>query len=148
MKAKIRPHNLPAAQRSELDRAAREYIMQEVDAYSKKLQWMLTRRMVYAVCLALSDQYGFGSKRCQRVVEGAVEIIGGVSEDVYKKGEIEPDGVDKAADNMLAELADRGIKIVIEGDGLYDDFNKIRERKEKESALGAGTHEDAKVITQ
>lgn len=148
MKVKIRPHNLPAAQRGELERAAREYIAQELEAYSKKLQWMLTRRMVYAVCLALSDQYGFGSKRCQRVVEGAVEIITGVSEDVYRKGEIDPDGVDKAADNMLAELADRGIKIVIEGDDLYDDTEKIDKRKERESALGAGTHEDAKVITQ
>ncbi len=148
MKVKIRPHNLPAAQRGELERAAREYIAQELEAYSKKLKWILLRRMVYAVCLALSDQYGFGSKRCQRVVDGAVEIITGVSEDVYRKGEIDPDGVDKAADNMLAELADRGIEIVIEGDDLYDDTRKINERKEKEIASGAGTRGSDKVITQ
>lgn len=144
MNVKIRPHNLSSAQKGELNRAAREYILQEVDAFEKNLKWKLTRRMVYAVCLALSDQYGFGSKRCQRVVEGAIEIISGVSEDVYERNEIEPNGVDKAADNMAAELADRGIMIVFTGDDLYDDIAKIRERKEKEIASGAGTHGSGK----
>ena len=71
-----------------------------------------------------------------------IEIISGVSEDVYDRNELDAVGVDKAADNMAAELADRGIEIVFNDDDLYDSVEKIRKRKE--SAPGAGTHGDAK----
>ena len=117
--------------------------LQEVAEFERQLKWRLTRRMVYAICLALSDQYGFGSKRCQRAVEGVIEIISGVSEDVYDRNELDAVGVDKAADNMAAELADRGIEIVFNDDNLYDSIEKIRERKEK-AATGAGTHGSGK----
>lgn len=144
MKVRIRGSNLAPWQKGELDRAAREYFAGQVDGYVKKLQWRLTRRTILAVCLTLSDKFDFGSKRCQRVVEGLIEILSGVADDVYDRGEIDPDGVDKMADNMAAELADRGIVIAIAGDPWYDEIAKIKERKEKESALGAGTREDAK----
>jgi hypothetical protein len=84
----------------------------------------------------LSDQYGFGEKRIRRAVEGLTEILAGVSEDVYEKNETDPAGVDKAADNMCAELADRGIRISLEGDDFYDDVEKVQKRK---TAHGAGT---------
>ncbi len=161
MKARIRPHNLTVEQRSELDRAAREYFASKVEEYAKGLQWRLTRRTIFAVCLSLSDLFNFGSKRCQRVVEGFSEILSGVADDVYDKKDIDPDGVDRMADNMAAELLDRGIVIEISGDPHYDDVSKIKERK---SALGAqglpetngesfggpqmATRESAKVITQ
>ena len=139
MNVKIRPPNLTPSQKGELGKAAREYFQREVDAYVKKLQWRLTRRTIYAVCLSLSDKFGFGTKRCQRIVEGLIEILSGVAEDVYDKNEIDPDGIDRMADNMAAELADRGIVIAIAGDPWYDEIVKIRERKEK-AATGAGTH--------
>ena len=129
MKARIRGANLPQSTRGELNKAAREYIAEQIDEYSRGLKWKLTRRTVLAVALVLSEQYGFGEKRIKRAVEGMTEILAGVSEDVYDKGEIDPDGVDKVADNMAAELLDRGIRIAFEGDPLYDSSEKIRERK-------------------
>lgn len=131
MKAKIRPANLPQARKNDLDKVARQYISEQIDEYSRDLKWKMTRRVVCSVALVLSDQYGFGEKRIRRAVEGITEILAGVSEDVYGKGEIDPAGVDKVADNMMAELLDRGIHIAFEGDPLYDSCEKIRERKKK-----------------
>lgn len=139
MKAKIRPANLPQARKSDLDKVSRQYIAEQIDEYSAGLKWKLTRRTVLAVALVLSDQYGFGEKRIKRAIDGLTEILAGVSEDVYDKGEIDPAGVDKVVDNMLAELADRGIHIAFEGDPLYDSLEKVEERKKK-IASGAGTH--------
>ncbi len=139
MKAKIRPANLPQARKNDLDKVARQYISEQIDEYSRDLKWKMTRRVVCSVALVLSDQYGFGEKRIKRAVEGITEILAGVSEDVYDKGEIDPAGVDKVADNMMAELLDRGIQLAFEGDPLYDSCEKIRERKKK-IASGGGAH--------
>lgn len=143
MKVKIRPNNLPEPKKDVLRKAAEEYFFTIVDERDRTLKEMLVRRMALAMCLALSDQYSFDSEQCQRAVDAVFEIILGVCDDVYDRKELNADGVDKAADNMAAELADRGIEIVIRGDDRYDDIEKIRERKEK-AATGAGTHGSGK----
>ena len=103
MKAKIRGHNLPTQRQSDLEKAARQFIDDYIDDYIKKLQYKLSRRVTFALCLILSDQHGFGQKRCQRAVEGIGEILNGVAEDVYDRNEIDPEGRDKMLDNMDAE---------------------------------------------
>lgn len=124
MKAKIRGHNLPAQRQSDLEKAARQFIDDYIDDYIKKLQYKLSRRVTFALCLILSDQHGFGQKRCQRAVEGIGEILNGVAEDVYDRNEIDPEGRDKMLDNMDAELMDRGIYITIQGDPVYGEKRK------------------------
>lgn len=124
MKAKIRGHNLPTQRQSDLEKAARQFIDDYIDDYIKKLQYKLSRRVTFALCLILSDQHGFGQKRCQRAVEGIGEILNGVAEDVYDRNEIDPEGRDKMLDNMDAELMDRGIYITIQGDPVYGEKRK------------------------
>lgn len=124
MKAKIRGHNLPPERQSDLEKAARQFIDDYIDDYIKKLQYKLSRRVTFALCLILSDQHGFGQKRCQRAVEGIGEILNGVAEDVYDRNEIDPEGRDKMLDNMDAELMDRGIYITIQGDPVYGEKRK------------------------
>lgn len=142
MKAKIRPHNVSGAVKDEWEAAKRAYILKAADEYAKYLQWKLTRRMICAVALTLSDKFGFGTERIRRVIEGYMEIIAGVGNEVYDPREIEPDGADKAVDAMMAELIDRGIEIVFGGDKYYDSLDGICvrlgiEKKKKPSGVGA-----------
>lgn len=124
MKAKIRPHNLPQDRQGELEKAARQFMDDHIDEYIKKLQYKMSRRVTFALCLILSDQHGFGQKRCQRAVEGIGEILNGVAEDVYDRNEIDPEGRDKMLDAMDAELMDRGIYITIKDDPVYGEKRK------------------------
>lgn len=142
MKAKIRPHNVSGAMKDEWDAAKRAYILAAEDEYAKYLQWKLTRRSICAIALVLNDQHGFGSRRIKKAVEGYVEIIAGVGNEVYDPREVEPDGVDKAVDAMMKELIDRNIEIVFRGDKYYDSLDTICERlgiekKKKLSGVGA-----------
>lgn len=139
MNVKIRPANLPEIRRKQLDKVAVEYIESRIEGYTKELQWRMTRRVIAGVCLMLSDQYDFDSDQCQAAVEGLCEILSGVAEDVYDRGEIEAFGADKMVDNMLLELSDRGIEIALHGDPLYDDLSKIKERKEKAALVEEAT---------
>ncbi len=136
MKAKIRGHNLPTQRQSDLEKAARQFIDDYIDDYIKKLQYKLSRRVTFALCLILSDQHGFGQKRCQRAVEGIGEILNGVAEDVYDRNEIDPEGRDKMLDNMDAELMDRGIYITIQGDPVYG------EKRKKPASAGTDTSQE------
>lgn len=136
MKAKIRGHNLPAQRQSDLEKAARQFIDDYIDDYIKKLQYKLSRRVTFALCLILSDQHGFGQKRCQRAVEGIGEILNGVAEDVYDRNEIDPEGRDKMLDNMDAELMDRGIYITIQGDPVYG------EKRKRPASAGTDTSQE------
>jgi hypothetical protein len=136
MKAKIRGHNLPTQRQSDLEKAARQFIDDYIDDYIKKLQYKLSRRVTFALCLILSDQHGFGQKRCQRAVEGIGEILNGVAEDVYDRNEIDPEGRDKILDNMDAELMDRGIYITIQGDPVYG------EKRKKPASAGTDTSQE------
>lgn len=136
MKAKIRGHNLPTQRQSDLEKAARKFIDDYIDDYIKKLQYKLSRRVTFALCLILSDQHGFGQKRCQRAVEGIGEILNGVAEDVYDRNEIDPEGRDKMLDNMDAELMDRGIYITIQGDPVYG------EKRKRPASAGTDTSQE------
>ncbi|MBQ7333859.1 MAG: hypothetical protein IJW95_00100 [Clostridia bacterium] len=136
MKAKIRGHNLPTQRQSDLEKAARQFIDDYIDDYIKKLQYKLSRRVTFALCLILSDQHGFGQKRCQRAVEGIGEILNGVAEDVYDRNEIDPEGRDKMLDNMDAELMDRGIYITIQGDPVYG------EKRKRPASAGTDTSQE------
>lgn len=136
MKAKIRGHNLPTQRQSDLEKAARQFIDDYIDDYIKKRQYKLSRRVTFALCLILSDQHGFGQKRCQRAVEGIGEILNGVAEDVYDRNEIDPEGRDKMLDNMDAELMDRGIYITIQGDPVYG------EKRKKPASAGTDTSQE------
>lgn len=136
MKAKIRGHNLPTQRQRDLEKAARQFIDDYIDDYIKKLQYKLSRRVTFALCLILSDQHGFGQKRCQRAVEGIGEILNGVAEDVYDRNEIDPEGRDKMLDNMDAELMDRGIYITIQGDPVYG------EKRKRPASAGTDTSQE------
>lgn len=136
MKAKIRGHNLPTQRQSDLEKAARQFIDDYIDDYIKKLQYKLSRRVTFDLCLILSDQHGFGQKRCQRAVEGIGEILNGVAEDVYDRNEIDPEGRDKMLDNMDAELMDRGIYITIQGDPVYG------EKRKRPASAGTDTSQE------
>lgn len=136
MKAKIRGHNLPTQRQSDLEKAARQFVDDYIDDYIKKLQYKLSRRVTFALCLILSDQHGFGQKRCQRAVEGIGEILNGVAEDVYDRNEIDPEGRDKMLDNMDAELMDRGIYITIQGDPVYG------EKRKRPASAGTDTSQE------
>ena len=70
---------------------------QAVEA-NKQYRRMITRRLMMAVALALSDICGFGTVRITRVLAALAEILEGYS--VYD--------ADYTAD-MAAELRDRGI---------------------------------------
>lgn len=136
MKAKIRGHNLPTQRQRDLEKAARQFMDDYIDDYIKKLQYKLSRRVTFALCLILSDQHGFGQKRCQRAVEGIGEILNGVAEDVYDRNEIDPEGRDKMLDNMDAELMDRGIYITIQGDPVYG------EKRKRPASAGTDTSQE------
>ena len=136
MKVKIRGHNLPAQRQSDLEKAARQFIDDYIDDYIKKMQYKLYRRVTFALCLILSDQHGFGQKRCQRAVEGIGEILNGVADDVYDRNEIDPEGRDKMLDNMDAELMDRGIYITIQGDPVYG------EKRKRPASAGTDTSQE------
>lgn len=136
MKAKIRPHNLHLQERQKLDRVATEYVDMKIDEYMRGFKYKLSRRLTCALCLALNDQHGFGSKRCEWVVKGVAEIINGVSDDVYDKNELDPEGRDKMVDNMMDELDDRGIYLVFEDDPMYD-ADSLQERKRRKRERNA-----------
>lgn len=75
---------------------------QAVDA-NKQYRQMITRRLMMAVALALSDICGFGTVRIVRILRGLTEIINGYA-------------VFSATMNkdMAAELRNRGIELPAE----------------------------------
>lgn len=75
---------------------------QAVDA-TKQHRQMITRRLMMAVALTLSDICGFGTVRIVRVLRGLAEIINGYA--VFS-AEMNRD--------MAAELKDRGIELPAE----------------------------------
>lgn len=120
MKAKIRPHNLPAERKDALREAAKEYIRENLDAVDQRLKLTYCRRITLALCLVLNDQYNFGARRVWKAVMGLGEIMDGICDEVYSPRDADdPNGPDKAADAMIAELADRGIYVQLDGDPIY-----------------------------
>ncbi len=120
MKAKIRPHNLAPEHKKELNKAAREYIRENLTAVDNRLKLTYTRRITTALCLVLNDQYNFGARRVWRAVMGLGEILDGICDEVYsKRDEDDPNGPDRAVDAMILELADRGIYVQLDGDPIY-----------------------------
>lgn len=119
MKAKMRVNDLSPGYLATLNRVAAEYIDAQIASYLAKLKYKLARRVCAAVCLHLNDIYGFGQVRCHRAVEALGEILNGVTEDVYVRGEVDPEGQDKLLDSMIAELHERGVEMVIQGDPIY-----------------------------
>lgn len=118
MKAKIRKHNLDAGMLERLDGAAREYFDERVEEYARRLQECFAKRWLAATMLAANDQHDFAAIRGKRLVDGIIEVIQGNCDDVYSKNEIDKPGTDKAFAAMQAELAERGIKLVITVNGL------------------------------
>lgn len=120
MKARIRPHNLPEARKDALREAAKEYIRENLQAVDDRLKLTYNRRITLALCLVLNDQYNFGARRVWKAVMGLGEILNGICDEVYDPRDADdPEGPDKAADAMIAELADRGIYVQIDGDPIY-----------------------------
>lgn len=118
MKAKIRACNLSEKQKSALDEAVKEYVSQNARQFEDEIKFRIIQNTLAAVCLALNDQYGFGAKRIQRLVEGVIEILGGNAEDVYKGHKRDAPGENAMLDAMLDELDDRGIHIVVQTGGV------------------------------
>ena len=134
MKSKIRPHNMTADFRSQLDREARAYFDTQVDEYAKRLQSCFVKRWIAATLLAANDQANYGAKRGNDLIEGIMQIINGNCDDVYEKKEIDMPGSDKAYSAMVDELYDRGIclSVTICGPNVRVD---VRRRKKGEVGI-------------
>lgn len=118
MKAKIRMCNLGEKQKSALDDAVKEYVVQNAKKFEDEIKYRIIENTLAAVCLALSDQHGFGAKRIQRVIDGVIEILEGNADDVYRGHKTDAPGENAMLDAMLAELEARGICIVIQSGGV------------------------------
>lgn len=103
MKARLTSGGIPPQFKKDIDKIFRDYEL--------RYKNVVTERMMAAMLLAVSDVFGFGHKRMNRLLAAFWEIIKGYSEEAYE-------GVDKylqsmeTMNNMLREeLADRGILI-------------------------------------
>lgn len=146
MNVKFRPENLSQKTKSAADKALREYVRQNAAKYEEEIKLRIIQNTLAATCLALSDQYGFGAKRIQRLIDGVLEILAGNNEEVYAGHTVDAPGENRVLDAMLAELRDRNIEIVIkhgrDGDGI--DVCDARKKKEPRAETARGSKEREK----
>lgn len=78
-----------------------------------EVQGIASERFLYALALALNDRLGYREKGIMMVLGAVNEILVGYSEDCYtpKESRVGTTDLERIANAMKAELADRGIDL-------------------------------------
>lgn len=76
-----------------------------------EVEIIASNRIIYALALALNDKLGYREKGIMMIINALDEIITGYSDDCYtpREDRIGTTDLERAANAMKAELADRGI---------------------------------------
>lgn len=106
MKARLTSVGIPDSFRKDANRIFRDWEVRYRD--------IVLERFIMAMLLTLSDLFGFGVKRMNRVLNAFGEIVGGYNEEAY-------DGIDQRLQSMDTmngllrdELNGRGIVVRVE----------------------------------
>lgn len=99
--------SLPAAYREAVKACAYE----AAEKRWAEVQEIASDRVMYALALTLNDKLGYREKGIKMIIEAFSEIITGYGDQCFTPQEdrIGTDDLERAANAMKAELADRGI---------------------------------------
>ena len=99
--------SLPIAQQKAIKAIVEEF----AEKRWAEVQEIAADRFMYALALTLNDKLGYREKGIKMIIEALSEIIVGYGEDCYtpKEDRIGTTDLERVANAMKAELADRGI---------------------------------------